>query len=107
MRTKCYSVRVKSIQAIGPRAYKVSSFDGCEDILPSSCIFGQDYEVQKSEAYWIASWILEKKNIQYSARKVAWFDSETRKMLPEYVVSHHTPTAVKAVESNEIKELEK
>lgn len=107
MRTKCYSVRVKSIQAISPRAYKVSSFDGGEDILPSSCFFGQDYEVQKSDAYWIASWILEKKNIQYSTRKVAWFDSETRKMLPEYVVTHHTPTAVKAVESNEIKELEK
>ena len=107
MRTKCYSVRVKSIQAISPRAYKVSSFDGGEDILPSSCIFGQDYEVQRSDAYWIASWILEKKNIQYSTRKVAWFDSETRKMLPEYVVSHHIPELMEVKEDNIIDQLKK
>lgn len=107
MRTKCYSVRVKSITQISPKAYKVSSFDGGEDILPSSCIFGRDYEVQKSDAYWIASWILEKKSIQYSAKKVAWFDSDTRKMLPTQVIRHHVPGKVKVAENNEIKDLEK
>lgn len=73
MKTKCYSVRLESLVSISDRAYKATAFDGSEDIIPKSQVFGQDWEVTKSEAYWISAWILEKKSIQYSSKKVKWF----------------------------------
>ena len=72
-KTLCLSVRLASLVSISEKAYKARSFDGSEDILPKSCVFGQDYDVQKSDAYWIAAWILEKKNIQWSNKKSAWY----------------------------------
>jgi hypothetical protein len=71
MKTKCYSVRVDACVRISEKAYKVRSFDGSEDIIPSSQVFGPDYDVQKCEAYWIAAWILPKKSIQWSDKKEA------------------------------------
>lgn len=103
----CYSVRVASIEQISPKAYKVSSFDGSEDIIPASCVYGCDYEVLKCDAYWIASWILEKKKIQYSTKKVAWFDKDTGAKLPTYKVEKHIPTSVDAVNSNELTQLKR
>jgi hypothetical protein len=100
MKTKCYSVRLQSLVSISDRAYKATAFDGSEAIIPKSQVFGQDYEVQKSDAWWIASWILEKKELQYSTKKEAWFDSETGNMLPTYTVRKHKPTHVEPVESN-------
>lgn len=105
-KTLCLSVRLESLVSISEKAYKARSFDGSEDILPKSCVFGQDYDVQKSDAYWIAAWILEKKNLQYSHKKSAWFD-ETGKMLPKYSIEKHTPNKVSVLSSNEIKELER
>ena len=69
MKTKCYSVRLQSLVSISDKAYKVTSFDGSSDILPKSCVFGHDYEVQKSNAYWIAAWILEKKRTSILNKK--------------------------------------
>ena len=60
----------------------------------------------KSEAYWIAAWILAKKNLQYSDKKKAWFD-ETGRQLPTYTITRHTPEHVDAVKSNEINELKR
>lgn len=94
MRTKCYSVRLESLVSISDRAYKATAFDGSEAILPKSQVFGQDYDVQKSDAYWIASWILEQKSLQYSTKKEAWFDSETGRMLPTYTIVKHKPAKV-------------
>lgn len=93
MKTLCYSVRLQSLIRISDKAYKATSFDGSEDIIPASQVFGKDYDVQKSDAYWISAWILEKKNIQYSEKKQAWFD-EHGKMLPTYHVEHHNPKRV-------------
>ena len=104
MRTKCYSVRVESMCKISERAYKVRSFDGSEDIIPASQVFGQDYEVQKCEAYWIAAWILPKKSIQWSNKKEAWYD-ENGNRLPSYTVEKHRPAKVSAKDNNEIDEL--
>ena len=61
---------------ISPRAMKATAFDGSEAIIPSSMVFGQDYEMSKSEAYWIAAFILEKEDceLQYSKKKFKWFD---------------------------------
>jgi len=76
MKTKCYSVRLESLVSISDRAYKATAFDGSEAIIPKSMVFGQDYEVQKSYAVWIAAFILEKEdcNLQYSDKKVKWFN---------------------------------
>lgn len=77
MKIRCCSVRLKSLVSISDRAYKATSFDGSEAIIPKSMVFDQDYEVLKSEAYWIAEFILEKEDckIQYSTKKVKWFNS--------------------------------
>ncbi len=107
MKTKCYSVRLESLTSISEKAYKASAFDGSTAIIPKSQVFGNDYEVQKSDAYWISAWILEQKDLQYSGKKEAWFDNESRKQLPAYTVTRHTPKQKEKVISNEIKELKK
>ncbi len=106
MRTLCYSVRVKEMTRISDKAYLVKTYDGSEDIIPASQVFGIDYEVQKSEAYWIAAWILPKKNIQWSAAKEAWFD-ENGNRVPTYTIEKHKPSRVSAVRSNEISALKR
>jgi len=102
MRTKCYSVRLQSLTQITGKAYKATSFDGSEDIIPASQVFGQDWDITKSDAYWISAWILEKKTIQYSSKKEAWFD-EHGNMLPTYHIEKHVPTKIEAtkVEADE------
>lgn len=104
MRTKCYSVRVESVRKISDKAYIVRSFDGSEDIIPASQVFGQDYEVQKCDAYWISAWILEKKSIQYSRNKEALFDEDGNR-LPDYTIERHKPEKVDAKSNNIIKSL--
>jgi hypothetical protein len=91
---RCYSVRLRSLISISDKAFKACSYNGAEDILPKSQVFGRDWDVNKSEAYWIAAWILEKKNIQYSTKKEAWFYNDTRKMAPNITVTRHIPTKI-------------
>lgn len=104
MKTLCYSVRLESLISVSDKAFKAVAFDGSSEIIPASQVFGRDYDVNKSEAYWIAAWILEKKNIQYSCKKFAWFD-ENKKMLPTYIVEKHEPSKVQAKSNNIIPEL--
>ena len=106
MKTLCYSVRLESLTRISDKAYKATAFDGSSDIIPASQVFGQDWDVQKSDAYWISAWILSKKSIQYSQKKQAWFD-EDGKMLPTYTIERHTPEKVEAKQSNEIDDLKR
>ena len=106
MRTKCYSVRVESMRKISDKAYAVRSFDGSEDIIPVSQVFGPDYEVEKCEAYWIAAWILPKKSIQWSDKKQAWFDEHGNR-LPDIIVEKHRPERVTQKDNNLIEELKK
>ncbi len=109
MKTKCYSVRLKSLVQITNKAYKAESFDGSKDIIPTSQIFGRDYEISKSKAYWISAWILEKKKIQYSTKKTGWFNSKTGNIEPNYTyeVKHHIPEQKEPVQSQINKELER
>lgn len=104
MRTLCFSVRLESLVRISDKAFKATAFDGSSDIIPASQVFGRDYEVQKSDAYWISAWILEKKSLQYSPKKRAWFD-ENRHQLPTYTIEHHQPEKLEPKESNIIEEL--
>lgn len=106
MKTLCYSVRLSNLTRISEKAYKAASFDGSTDIIPASQVFGRDYEVMKSDAYWIAAWILQKKNIQYSGKKQAWFDEDGHQ-LPTYTIERHTPEKREAVTSNEINDLKR
>lgn len=104
MKTKCYSVRLKSLVSISDRAYKATAFDGSTAILPKSQVFGIDNSVIKSDAHWIGAWILEKKELQYSDKKVAWFD-ESGNILPVYHVEHHKPEKIAPVKENRYDEL--
>lgn len=102
MKTKCYSVRLESLVSISDKAYKATCFDGSCDILPKCQVFDRDWDVMKSEAYWIAAWILEKKNLQYSTKKQAWFYNDSRKMAPNITITRHTPKRIdKKVEHDE------
>ena len=105
MKTKCYSVRLESLESISAKAYKATAYDGSSAILPKSQVFGEDYEVVKSEAYWISEWILQQKSLQYSKKKSAWFDTESRKRLPDYIVEQHSPERINPKQDNEIEEL--
>lgn len=113
MSIKCYSVRLKSLEAISDKAFKAVAFDGSSDIIPASMVYGQDEEVKKSEAWWISAWILEKKKITYSTKKVRWFeyqndglyDSDYRNRRPSVIITKHIPSKIKPVEKNEISSL--
>lgn len=91
MKVLCVSVRLAALTSISDKAYKAEGFDGSSDIIPKSQVFGRDYEVAKSDAFWISEWIMRQKSLQFSHKKKAWFDKETRKMLPTYKVEKHTP----------------
>lgn len=106
MKTKCYSVRLAALTRISDKCYKAEAFDGSTDLIPSSQVFGPDYEVQKSDAYWISAWILEKKSIQYSTKKVAWFD-ENGHQLPTYKMERHNPEKLEPKENNVIIDLKR
>lgn len=105
MKVKCLSVRLESLVRISDKAYSAKAFDGSEAIIPASQVFGQDFEVVKCEAYWISEWILRQRNIQYSNKKQAWFDGETREKLPKYTVEKHRPAKINPIDSNEITSL--
>ena len=99
MKVKCYSVRLESLVSISDRAFKARAFDGSTAILPKSQVFSMDFSIQKSDAYWISSWILEQKDLQYSTKKEAWFDKDSHQMLPTYTVEKHVPTIVNPIKS--------
>lgn len=88
--TKCYSVRLESFFSISPKCYKAVAFDGSEALIPASQHYGQDYDVQKSEAHWISAWILEKKDLQYSTKKWTNFSKDGRN-IGQIEFTHHKP----------------
>ena len=92
MKVKCYSVRLSGLTSISPKCFRAVGFDGSEALLPASQVFGEDFEAEKSEAWWISAWILERKALQYSRKKTAWFDSGTGRMLPSVEIKKHTPS---------------
>lgn len=98
MKTKCYSVRLESMRQISEKCFVAHSFDGREALIPASQVYGQDLDVSKSEAWWISAWILEKKDLQYSTKKVAWFYADTGKRAPDIEVVKHVPEAVAPTE---------
>ncbi len=90
---KCYSVQLKSLISISDKAFKACGFDGSEDIIPKSQVFGKDFEVRKSDSYWIAAWLLEKKQLQYSSKKWTMFTKDG-KNVGRIEFSHHIPEKI-------------
>jgi hypothetical protein len=107
MKVHCYSVRLSSLTRISDKCMLATAFDGSEALIPNSQIFGQDYSVIKSEAHWISAWILDKNELQYSHKKAAWFDSESRKEVPHFVIIKKTPCKIEFTDVQPIKELER
>lgn len=105
MKIRCVSVRLKDLRRISPKAFIAEAFDGSSAVIPASQVFGPDFGVEKSDAWWISEWILRQKRIQWTPKKVAWFDSESGKQLPTYMVEHHRPEHIDPVENNEIDSL--
>lgn len=110
---KCYSVRLKSLTEISEKAYKATCWDGSEDIIPKSQVYGLDEVVLKTEAYWISEWILKQKQLQYSRSKVQYFDfrgalktkaRDRKRTKDDIEIIKHTPARVfhKAKEINEL-----
>lgn len=102
MRVKCYSVRLKSLIPVSDKAYKAIAFDGSTAIIPKSQVLGYDFTVEKSDSYWISSWILEKKSIQYSRKKEAWVESDSGKVLPNIQIENHVPVRIEEILDNTI-----
>lgn len=97
MKIKCYSVRLAELKSVSPSCFLAKAFDGTQDLIPRSQVYGADDSVSKSDAYWISAWILEKKQLQYSIKKEAWFDKESGKMLPSFTVERHIPAKVEPI----------
>ena len=108
-KVKCYSVRLESLTPISEKAYKATAFDGSTAIIPKSQVFGPDYDVQKSEAYWISAWILEKKNLQYSTKKYSFFDKDRadRKVESGVEIERHIPETKEPITIEPLPELVK
>lgn len=105
-RILCYSVRYAGLRVISPKAVSLKCFDGSEAVIPRSQIFGTDFSSTKSDAVWVSAWILERKEIQYSTKRSAWFDPETNKMHPDVRVIRHKAAKVAVErERDEIPEL--
>lgn len=100
MRVKCYSVRLKSLTRISDKCNLAEDWQGNKDLIPESQIFGQDWEVLKSDAYWISCWILEKKKISFSIKKCAWIDNDNFKVYPNIEVAHHIPKEIEPIKRN-------
>lgn len=100
-KTKVLSVRLQSLTSISEKCYKAKSFDGSECLVPKSVVFGMDYEVQKSDAYWIAEWFMMKPEttLQYGSKQ-GWYNPNTGRVEPpiQFIVEKHKPEVLTAVE---------
>lgn len=99
MKTKCYSVRLESMRRISEKCFAARSYDGREALIPASQVYGQDHDVAKCEAWWITAWILQQKDIQYSAKKVAHFYTDTGKRAPDVEIVRHVPEKVVSIKT--------
>lgn len=108
-KTKCYSVRLQSLTQISPKCHKATDWTGNTYLIPDSQYFGRDYSVSKSDAFWIASWIIDKEdcNLMVSTKKEAWYNPAKGAIEPVIIIEKHTPEKINPVQSNYIPELKK
>lgn len=94
MKIKCHLVKPECVVSISNKAYKFCCYNGSEDIIPKSQVFGINY-FGKTPGYWVAAWLLEKKNLQYSVKKARWYNQDTGKLMPCFEITKHVPDKVK------------
>lgn len=87
-KTKCYSVRLKSLTQISTKCWKAEDWRGETYLIPDSQYFGPDWDVSKSEAHWIASWIIDKEDckLMVSTKKIGWYNPKKGKVEPNVVI---------------------
>lgn len=87
-KTKCYSVRLKNLTQISPKCWKAEDWQGNKFLIPDSQYFGQDYDVSKSEAHWLASWLIDKEdcNLMVSTKKIGWYNPINRRVEPNVII---------------------
>jgi|SRR5690606_35225378 len=85
---KCYSVRLKNLTLISSKCWKAEDWQGNTFLIPDSQYFGRDYDVQKSDAYWIASWIIDKEEckLMVSTKKIGWYNPKKGKVEPNITI---------------------
>lgn len=103
---KAISVRLESLVSISDKCYKATAFDGSEALIPKSQVFGQDWDVTKSEAYWISEWILDRVSIQHSRKKWTIFSKDGRN-IGQIEFTHHVPQKLDKSKINHNKNLER
>lgn len=108
---KCYSVRLKNLTQITSKCWKAEDWEKNTYLIPDSQYFGRDYEVKKSDAYWISCFIIDKKDcfLQVSVKKIGWYNLKTKIIEPPFdiEITHYTPEKINPVENNTIKDLKK
>ena len=102
MKVKCYSVKIKELKDISEKAFKITCFDGSSDIFPKSAVYDIDDSRAAGNSIWIAAWILEKRNIQYSTKKVGYFNTETREIehATRTIIKKHIPEKIEVKEAS-------
>ena len=108
---KVISVRLQSLVEISPKCYKATDWQGNSALIPKSQVFGRDYEVQKSDAWWISEWFARKEDfgVMISLKKIGWYNSNTGSIEPNYTIEikHHIPEKIEPKENNIINRLKK
>jgi hypothetical protein len=74
MKTKYVAVALKECKEISDKAVRCVDHNGNSDILPKSAFYFED-DFELDGKWWIADWILPKKNLTYSSNaKFIWVE---------------------------------
>lgn len=113
-----YKVKLKEFRLLkSGKDYYAESYDGRHDFIPTQFVakvneFDNEYS-DRAEGHcevWIDSWILEKKNIQYSKKTSAYFGKRkdgTFYPMPKVEMKTHTPEKLELKEVKVADELKK
>lgn len=110
-KVKVISARLQSLVEISPKCYKATDWQGNTALIPKSQVYGRDYDVQKSDAWWISEWFAIKEDfkLMISLKKIGWYNLNTRNIEPNYelIIEHHVPEKIEPLENNTIAKLKK
>jgi len=108
---KVISVRLKSLVEITEKCYKAEDWEGNFALIPKSQVFARDYDVQKSEAWWISEWFAKKEDFKLviSFKKKGWYNINKKIIEPNYTIEikHNIPEKINPVANNTIKRLKR